>query len=194
MKSATEDSQVHNVRENDVLYQCVDTMCDLTIAAGLQEPTAASTHNVPLVSRVYEERYMRECKRKDEIPCTLGVMCECMFVDCSQPFIGVQFQLPDVSSSAAGMCVLCLRKTTTLLFYKTIYNGEYINSVIQKYGNICNVSGEYHPSAMLCCPVNGPLHCMPLPIVAHQRNRYTVQVIGGIKHIKQQGVYMEDFM
>lgn len=177
----------------DILERAVEMLCDTSIAASMQRTEAPSAHNVPVVGRVYEERYMRECKHKDEAPCVLGSSCECMFLDHSQPFVGVQFQLPDVSNSAAGMCVVCLRKTTTLLFYKTIYNGVHANTIIQKHGNRCNEAGEYHPSAMLSCPVNGPIQCMPLPIVAHQRNRYSVAVVGGIKHIKQHGVYMEDF-
>jgi len=186
MADAPEDAQ-------DVLETSVDVMRELSLADMLREPETSAAHRVPVVSRVYEERYMRECKNKDEQPCVCGVKCECMLIDDSQAFVGVQFQLPDVASSAAGMCVLCLRKTTTLLFYKTLYNGERINAVIQKHGNLCNEPGEYHPSAMLCCPVNGPQHCMPLPIVAHQRNRYSVEVVGGLRHIRQHGVYMEDF-
>ena len=34
---------------------------------------------------------------------------------------------------------------------------------------------------------------MPLPIVAHQRNRYSVTTHHGIRYIKQHHVYMEDF-
>jgi hypothetical protein len=34
---------------------------------------------------------------------------------------------------------------------------------------------------------------MPLPIVAHQRNRYSVVEHFGVKYIKQSNVYMEDF-
>ena len=177
----------------DVLQNSVDVVRELSLADMLSEPAAAAAHRVPVVSRVYEERYMRECKNKEEQQCICGVKCECMFIDSSKAFVGVQFQLPDVECSAAGMCVLCLRKATTLLFYQTIYKGERINAVIQKHGNKCNVAGEYHSSAMLCCPVNWPLHCMPLPIVAHQRNRYSVQLVGGVKHIRQHGVYMEDF-
>ena len=91
------------------------------------------------------------------------------------------------------MCVLCLRKTTQLLYYKTINNGHNVNAVIQKYGNICNQADEYHPSVMLKCPLNGPVHTMPVPIVSYQRNRYKVEVISGIKHIRQFRVRMSDF-
>jgi hypothetical protein len=34
---------------------------------------------------------------------------------------------------------------------------------------------------------------MPMPIVAHQRNRYSVVTHHGIRYIKQHRVYMEDF-
>ena len=153
----------------------------------------SETSNIPLVSRVYEERFMRECKNKREQPCVMASQCECMLIDSVNGFIGVQFEIPGVSSSNQDMCVLCLRKCTTLLFYKTIYNGVNAQGVIQKFGNFCNQYNEYHPSAMLCCPVNGPMQCMPMPIVAHQRNRYSVVLSGGIKHLKQHGVYMEDF-
>jgi hypothetical protein len=194
IQHAIEGYMVDAPEHADDVVQCsVDVVRELSLADMLCAPPAAAAHRVPVVSRAYEERYMRECKHKDEQQCVSGVKCECMLIDSSKAFVGVQFQLPDVASSAAGMCVLCLRKTTTLLFYQTIYNGERIDAVIQKHGNVCNVAGEYHPSAMLCCPVNGPLHCMPLPIVAHQRNLYSVQVVGGVKHVRQHGVYMEDF-
>ena len=91
------------------------------------------------------------------------------------------------------MCLLCLRKSTHVLFYNILKQGHSTQTVIQKYGNICNEPGEYHPSAMLICPPNGPVHSLPMPIVAHQRNRYSVVHHHGIKYMKQHRVYMEDF-
>ena len=44
---------------------------------------------------------------------------------------------------------------------------------------------------MIFANPNGPVQCMPLPIVAHQRNRYTVVKVGGIPHLQQVGVDME---
>ena len=149
--------------------------------------------DVPIVTRVYEERFMRESTSSAEKNCVMGVNCECMLIDPLVPFVCTQFVIPNVSNSHQGMCVLCLRKTTQLLYYKTIYNGHNVNAVIQKYGNICNQDDEYHPSVMLICPPNGPVHTMPVPIVSHQRNRYKVEVISGIKHIRQFRVRMSDF-
>ena len=71
--------------------------------------------------------------------------------------------------------------------------GHNPNAVIQKHGNICNQNGEYHKSAMLICPPNGPVSCMPIPIVAHQRNQYSVVEKAGVHWIKQHNVYYEDF-
>ena len=155
----------------------------------------SSTHacHIPVVSRVYEERYMRECVNKTEGKCVMDRQCECMMIDPKNPFVGVQFHIPNVEERSGGMCVLCLRKLSTLLFFQTIHKGIPINTQIQRYGNICNEENEYHPSVMLVCPPNGPVEAMPLPIVAHQRNRYEVVVTHGIRYLKQNNVGMSDF-
>ncbi len=148
---------------------------------------------VPLVSRVYEENFMRQCISDSETPCVMQAQCECMVIDPSQPFVGTAFIIPSETSTNNGMCLLCLRKTTQMLFYKTIHSGHPVNAVIQKYGNICNEPGEYHASAMLICPPNGPIHSMPIPIVGHQRNKYSVVNKAGILWIQQHNVQYEDF-
>ena len=149
--------------------------------------------SIPLVSRTYEEKYMRSCQYESEKACVMGVQCECMFIDSKNPFVGVQFQLPGEASNERGMCVICMRKTTQLLFYNVVKSGRSVNAIIQKHGNICDMENEYHRNAMLICPPTGPVRNMPLPIVAHQRNRYSVVDINGVKHLKQHGVYQEDF-
>ena len=50
------------------------------------------------------------------------------------------------------MCVLCLSKTTQLLFYRVVHQGIQSQVLLQRYGNICNREGEYHPAAMIICP------------------------------------------
>jgi hypothetical protein len=157
--------------------------------AGLPEH---GMYSVPIVTRAYEESYMRECKDASEKPCIFNSQCECMKIDRDNAFVGVQFELPCMQTSN-GMCVLCLRKSTHLIFYNILREGHRVKHVIQKYGNICNMPGEYHHSAMLICPPHGPIHSMPLPIVAHQRNRYSVVTHFGTRYMKQHDVYMEDF-
>jgi hypothetical protein len=44
---------------------------------------------------------------------------------------------------------------------------------------------------MLVMPPHAPPHIMPLPIVAHQRNRYQVQVHSGVRHLKQMRVHFQ---
>jgi len=177
------------------------------------------TQNIVLVTREYEEKFLRECLTASEQQCVMGTQCECMMLDSEQPFIGVQFVLPDSLqqdanmpnqnmsdfgitldmnpnshvSNEKGMCLLCLRKTTQILFYQSIHRGIHINGIIQKHGNFCNQPGEYHRNAMLICPPQGPIQCMPVPIVAHQRSNYEVVKRQGMHWIVQKNVAFEDF-
>ena len=91
------------------------------------------------------------------------------------------------------LCILCLRKATQFLFYRIVVGGLKSKSLLQLYGNYSGVPGEYHESVMLTIPPHGPVHCMPIPVVAHQRNRYEVQIRDNIKHLQQINVGFEDF-
>ena len=149
--------------------------------------------HVPVVSRQYEESFMHEFNPDTEQPCVMGKQCECMFIDKTKPFIAPQFILPDIQCKSNGFCVLCLRKCTQLLFYRLVRLAHQHSVLIQTYGNISNQPGEYHPSAMLTPPPDSPVHCMPLPIVAHQRNRYYVEEVDGRRVMRQRNVFFEDF-
>ena len=152
-----------------------------------------SASETPIVTRVYEEKFMRQAYRGEE-SCIMGEECECMFIDEKHKFVGTQFVLPSLEESEnCGLCVLCLRKITQLLYYKVVNEGLTPNIRIQRYGNICGEANEYHPSVVLICPSNMNKNIMPLPIVAHQRNRYSVHDNGGICVLKQHRVYQEDF-
>jgi hypothetical protein len=150
-------------------------------------------NNVPVVSRAYEESYMRECAHEHEKPCSMGQYCECNFIDHEHTFVGVAFVMPELHSEDLGMCILCLRKLTQMLFYRVQKAGYSSSQLIQSYGNVCDSAGEYHSSAMLVMPAHGPVHCMPLPVVAHQRNKYYVVLKDGRRHLRQRNVYVEDF-
>ena len=148
---------------------------------------------VPLVSRQYEESFMRECIFEEDKPCSMGQYCECNFIDAEHSFVGVSFVMPDLLSHHNTMCILCLRKLTQMLFYR-IVNGTFKSSHLsQTYGNICDVPGEYDSSAMLVLPKNSAVHSMPLPVVAHQRNKYRVVLRDGHRYLQQCNVYYEDF-
>lgn len=107
------------------------------------------------------------------------------------------------------MCVLCSRNCTQKLFYDMCHAGLTPMCIIQRsfrsfqvsshnvefyrYGNIFNEESEYSPECMLVCPPEIGLQCMPLPIMSHQRNRYSVVVNGGHKHLRQHKVAFEGF-
>lgn len=194
----TIDSQLNANRDVEDVNCSVDlsSMIDAIPYARLlsdipQHSTAQA--DIPLVPRAYEERFMRECVSSAEKPCIMGSSCECMLIDPAQPFVGVQYHIPGSPQEEATMCLLCVRKHTHILFYKTVHIGIGVPCLIQKFGNICNQEGEYHPSAMLICPPNGPVHSMPYPVVAHQRNKYSVHDVQGVKYIRQNRVAMQDF-
>lgn len=95
------------------------------------------------------------------------------------------------SKPTPEFCVLCSRMTTQQLFFDIVFDGLSINTLIQRYGNIHSVENEYAQEVMLICPPTGPVHCMPLPIVSHQRNRYSVVKAGGIRWVRQHGVFFQ---
>ena len=154
--------------------------------------------DVPVVTRSYEEAYLREpMPHSGERPCVSGDLCECMFIDPCMPFVGVEFLLPGESISRPEVpqfCVMCSRKVTQKLFYDVLFTGKEVHGLIQRYGNLCSVPGEYARECMLICPPHAPLHCMPLPVMSHQRNKYRVKISSGVKHIEQLRVRHEDFV
>jgi hypothetical protein len=102
--------------------------------------------DVPVVSRAYEEAYLREpMPNSGERPCVAGDLCECNFIDPCMPFVGVEFTLPSEAITRPEIpqfCVLCSRKVTRKLFYDVLFTGKEVHGVIQRYGNICSVPGE----------------------------------------------------
>lgn len=156
-----------------------------------QTPVDTPVRDVPILSRAYEESFMRQ-PLPGERACALGDMCECMHIDKACPFVGVELRLPG-DPEEAQMCVLCSRSTTQKCFYDMCYLARPIPGLIQRYGGIYGQPGEYAAECMLIPPrALGPAS-MPVPCMSHQRNRYSVVTHGGIKHLKQHRVGYEDF-
>lgn len=147
--------------------------------------------NIPILTRTYEESFMRQATH-GERSCVMGDLCECMQIDKTCPFVGTELRLPN-DPDAPQMCVLCSRATTQKCFYDMCYLGQPVTGVIQRYGSIYGQPGEYAAEVMLI-PTRaiGPVS-MPVPCVSHQRNRYTVVNMNGVKHLKQHRVGFEDF-
>lgn len=109
---------------------------------------------VPVISRVYEESFMRE-PSKGERACASGELCECNFIDPCMPFTSVEFLLPAEDYPATPQfCVLCSRKVTQKLFYDILFTGMEFHGVIQRYGNICGVQGGFAGTALDVLTVN----------------------------------------
>ena len=150
------------------------------------------TVSIPYVTRSYEESFMRERMHSSERECAKGPQCECMFIDRSQPFVGVEFLLPgEPVARTPHLCVLCCRATTQQLYYDVMFDKFEFPGTIQRFGNIHSQPGEYALDAMLIAVPSAPAHIMPLPIVSHQRNRYAVFVSGGIKRLRQTRVLFQ---
>ena len=147
--------------------------------------------DVPILARAYEESFMRQAM-PGETQCPMGEQCECMQIDRTAPFVGVELRLPN-DPEQPQMCVLCSRATTQKCFYDMCYLAKATKGVIQRYGGIFGQPGEYALECMLVCPRAMGLANMPVPSMSHQRNRYSVVAHGGIKHLKQHRVGLEDF-
>ena len=147
--------------------------------------------DVPILSKAYEESFMRQ-PYPGERQCVMGDLCECMQIDKTSPFIGVELRL-QTDPEEPQMCVPCSRLATQKLFYDMCFLGKPIAGIIQRYGAIYGQPGEYAGDVMLIPPRALGLSCMPVPSMSHQRNRYTVVAHGGVKHLKQHRVGFEDF-
>lgn len=144
-------------------------------------------HDVSVVSKVYEESHLR-APFKGERPCAMAEACEGNYIDRSKPFVLVEMNLPgSATSPMANLCVLCSRKQTQRLFYDYLYKGStaQCTGIIQRYGNLIDVPGEYAKEMCLIMPSHGAVHCMPFPNVAYQRNQYDVYMQNMHYYIRQ---------
>jgi hypothetical protein len=143
--------------------------------------------DVPVLAREYEESFLREPMMPTERKCVMGASCEAMTIDKAKPFVAVEFLLPGQAADTPQMCVLCSRKHTQRLFYDFLYRAtpSSCTGVIQRYGVMCDTPGEYRKDACLIMPPHGPVHCMPYPTVAYQRNHFTVQTHCMTHYLKQ---------
>eukprot|EP00961_Rhodomonas_salina_P079706 1071114-Rhodomonas_salina.1 len=100
--------------------------------------------SVPYVTRQYEEAYMREPRDSTERACAMGDECECMFIDRTNAFVGVEFIVPgEQPQPNPEFCVLCSSVTTQQLFFDVVFDGVPCNALMQRYGNIHGVQNEY---------------------------------------------------
>lgn len=96
------------------------------------------------------ESYMRE-PMCGEQPCVMGNECECMFIDPNNPFIAVEFKVPNDEEveNTPQMCVICSRAATQQLFYDIVFDHVTFNGVIQRFGNLHSIPNEYNKVCVL---------------------------------------------
>ena len=156
-----------------------------------QPPSEADVPDVPILTRAYEETFMRQ-PLPGERACAMRDLCECMHIDKASPFVGAEMRLPN-DPEEPQMCVLCSRSTTQKCFYDICFLGRPTTGIIQRYGCLYGQPGEYAAECMLIPSRALGIANMPVPSVSHQRNRYSVTTHGGLKHLKQHRVGYEDF-
>ena len=100
-------------------------------------------------------------------------------------------QLQKSAGQEPNLCVVCCRAITQQLYYDIMFENQVFTGSIQRFGNLHSQDGEYALHSMLVAAPSAPAHLLPLPIVAHQRNRYQVTVRGGIRYLKQTRVYFQ---
>lgn len=156
-----------------------------TLFGGSSSPLS----DIPVITRRIEESYMRECVLQGERKCVMGVDCECRYIDRDNAFVGVEFLVgaQTTTNCCPQMCVLCSRKHTQKLYYDMLFKPPMSHfGVIQRYGVLSSVDGEYGPDYVLVMPPNGPVHTMPYPSPAHCRNNYRVVVRAATRYIVQK--------
>jgi hypothetical protein len=108
--------------------------------------TSMEHNHVPLVTRKYEESFMRKCAGEHEKPCSMGEYCECNFIDAEHAFVGVSFVMPELHTEESGMCILCMRKLTQMVFYHVLKAGYKCSHLIQSYA-LVKIKSSYEELA-----------------------------------------------
>jgi len=148
--------------------------------------------NLPLISKRFEESFMRAPMHARERLCAMGGNCECNFIDLHKPFTAVEFcppmGTPANENTQRHMCVICHRKLVQSCFYDAQFSVQQWDVLVQNYGNIFGHTDEYSKGVVLISPPNTDLlRIMPLPIACHQRNQYTVDDCG-VRHLIQNNM------
>jgi hypothetical protein len=138
------------------------------------------------VGRATEEQFMREPMHEGERKCVNGDRCHCMTIDPAMPFTGVEFVCPwEDPEGPQQMCVLCHRALVQELLYSVVGPDSPVQPVIQRYGNLCGMPGEYNAAACNTSVAFGNPAVMPLPLAVHQKSAYKVEKVNGYKHVRQ---------
>lgn len=187
-REAQIQGMVEQVSKN--MHSIIEMSDYKSVLQGVNTKQIIYTSDIRSVSKSYEDTYLRQPVAAGERECVRGEHCECMCIDASQPFVGVEYLLPWEGKKEAGngMCLPCIRAATQALFYDILHSGLKISGLVQKFYNEHSCEGEYRLSAMLFCPPSGPVQNLPMPVMRHQRNFYKVSVKNSVHFMEQVGV------
>lgn len=168
-----------------------------------EDGSAPSVPELPLVSKAYEDGYLREARAgAGERPCVAGDQCECVLMAERAPrraqgFVCREFLLPEDEArwrrtnkppAQRGLCLPCIRKQCMLWYYELVAADEDAKTLIQTHRNMVDVPGEYSSAACLY-PHDRRFFGITDPIVEHQINRYAyVTLPDGSRGLRQTGV------
>ena len=163
-----------------------------TLMAHVGTHTAPTHTNAPappaerqplvLVPRHHEEAYMRP-PTSDEVACAEGPRCEghavaTAYAAAADDTVRVPNGYTLVALTAPGgtptwtRCVWCLRKETSLAWYRAKAEGTVPDTLAQPYRNAVDVPGEYSRSACLWPGDKAPWGGIVAPFVRHERHQY----------------------
>jgi len=105
--------------------------------------------DVPLISRTYEERWMRAPNGTDDedSDCSKKESCQCAILS-NNAFSGVVFRYPNGKPSSTGMCLLCIRYEVTRVVLSAALADQPAYRVLQPHRNEIGPN-EYSSRAML---------------------------------------------
>jgi hypothetical protein len=96
------------------LEQIVSQSSYRSTLKGVSTNSTTYTNDIRKISKSYEDTFLRQCVGENERQCVRGAECECMKIDTSMPFVGVEYVLPweEKHEAQRGMCLPCSRATT----------------------------------------------------------------------------------
>jgi hypothetical protein len=141
------------------------SIMSLAATAKEKKEIVVSRQLLPLVRRAHEEAYMRPAV-DGERPCASGCACEGRLL--------AHFLHGDPDKGFVAVCVLCLRKQTSVDYYTSRAHGGCESRVLLPYRNIVCAEGEYKRSACLYMDPR-KFDGLSDPFVRHERHHYSFQ-------------------
>lgn len=106
----------------------------VALSSSSSSSSSSSKNILPLVSRAWEEKWMRAPVSKNEPSCSKNESCQCALLS-NNDFCGVVFQYPDGQWSPTDLCLLCIRYEVTQFVLTRMMTGRNAFEVKQPHRN-----------------------------------------------------------